>query len=243
MVDLWHLWLGALFLKREAYEYQRDRKDTFAHGLLFVTLVGLLTALAALAGALLRFAAGPNADAVKNVVLTHLQAMPFYTQSILPYPKVESQFLSGYNQTWDLLGSTFMGYPTNQGGWAALLAGVVVIPLILIVVWLVYGFLVHLVASRANPNTGLARGLGTLALAISPQAINLLGILPRSGLSVPVLGLWGIVLSVFAVRTAYGTSTGRSIWAVVFPLLLLLLLTAVVLAIWLSLFVGKGGTP
>ncbi len=221
MADYIHLWFGALFLKREAYEYQRDRKDSFAHGLLFIVLAGIVVALFGIAGAFLRFATSPSADAVKNTVLTYLQSMPWYTQFIQSAPQAEQQFLSGYSQFWAVAGSSLMGYPSSSGDWAWLLASVLTTPLLLIIGWLVYGVLAHLIAGQNNPHAGLGHGLGTLALATSPQLLNIITIVPHAGLTGGIVGLWTVILNVFALRTAYRISTRRAIGAALFPLLLL----------------------
>jgi hypothetical protein len=221
MRDYWHLWQSALFLKREAYEYQRDRRDSFAHGLAFIILVGILVGLFGIVGAGLRYATEPSADAIKNTVLNHLQAMPFYSEF---GSQGERQFLSGYNQVWAALGSLFVGYPTNAGDLITLLISPITTPLLWVIGWLIYGVLAHLITGRGNPHSSLAHGLGTLALATSPQMLNVVTFLPGANVGGVMLGLWTFILNVFALRTAYRVSTRRAVFAAVFPLVLLLLL-------------------
>ncbi len=243
MADYWHLWLGALFCKREAYEYQRERKDSFAHGLLFIVLIGVLVALAGIIGAGLRYATSPSMDAVKNTVLNHLQAMPFYAQSIQPSPEAQRQFQAGYNQVWAAAGSFFMGYPTTVADWARALVSVVTTPLFWIVGWLIYGVLAHLIASRNNPNANLSHGLGALALATSPQALSVVNLIPQASVSGITLALWTLILNIYTLRTAYQISTRRAVWAALFPLLLLflLLILSFCLIIALVVPVARGG--
>jgi hypothetical protein len=221
MRNYFHLWLSALFLKREAYEYQRDRRDSFAHGLAFVGLIGVIVALFGIAGAALRYATEPNADAIKNTVLNHLQAMPFYSQVT---SQGEGQFLSGYNRVWETFGSIFVGHPTKPGDLVPLFASLVTTPLLWVIGWLLYGAVAHLVASRGNPHSSLAHGLGTLALATSPQLLSAVTVLPGASISGAVLGLWTMILNVFALRTAYRVSTQRAVFSALLPLLLLLLI-------------------
>src|SRR4051812_18157231 len=59
------LWRGAMFLKREIYTYERDQKNPFANGLLYIAVIGILVALASILGAGLRYATLPSADAIK----------------------------------------------------------------------------------------------------------------------------------------------------------------------------------
>jgi hypothetical protein len=223
MRDYFHLWLSALFLRREAYEYQRDRKDSFAHGVAFILVIGIIVALFGIAGAAVRYATEPSADAIKNTVLNHLQAMPFYSQFS---SQAERRFLAGYNQVWQAFGSLFVGYPTKATDLALLLAGIITTPLAWIIGWLVYGVLAHLIAGRGNPHGGLAHGLGTLALATSPQLLNVATVLPGAAIGGTVVGVWTLILNVFALRTAYRISTSRAVLAALFPLLLLILVAA-----------------
>ncbi|MGB8644932.1 MAG: YIP1 family protein [Anaerolineae bacterium] len=245
MTDYWHLFVSALFLRREAYEYQRDRKDSFAHGLFLIVLIAILTALAGIGGAAFRYAASPSADAIKNTVLTHLQAMPFYTQMIQPYSQAEQQWLSGYNRSWEYLGSLFMGFPTNAQGWTVLFTSVITTPILWVIVWLFYGALAHLVARRGAEHVELSHALGTLALASAPQAFSFIGLFPQASASMFALWLWSMILNVFAVKTAYRITTRHAIWAALFPLLLLFLLLIVILIIGFILLAGavRGGQP
>jgi hypothetical protein len=221
MGDYFHLWLSALFLKREAYEYQRDRNDSFAHGLAFIVILGVIVALFGIVGAALRYASDPTADAIKNTVLNHLQAMPLYSRFT---PQGEDRFISGYNRVWDTLGSLFVGHPTKGSDLLPLFAGLVASPLSWVIGWLLYGTAAHLVASRGNPHSSLAHGLGTLALATSPQVLNAVAVLPGASIGATVIGLWTVILNVFALRTAYRVSTSRAVFSAILPLLLLLVL-------------------
>ncbi len=244
MADYWHLLIGALFMRREAYEYQRDNKDSFARGLLLIVIIGVAVAIANVIGAALRYASSPNPDAVKNTVLTHLQAMPFYTQTIQPYPSLEQQWLLGYNQVWQYLGSTFMGFPIDAAGWASLLATIITTPVIWLIAWVVYAGLAHLIASRGATHVEFSHALGTLALATAPQIFGVVGLLPNAGVNTFAIWLWSMILNAFALHAAYRITTRRAIWAALFPVLLLLLPLLILLVIGLvalgSLLRGGG---
>jgi hypothetical protein len=211
------LWLGGLFLQDEAYAYQRDRKNPFASGLLFVSLIGFLTALASILGAGVRYAISPSADAVKNTVLAHLQAVPYFVD----LPAAQQQvILAGIGQVWDNLAPLFVGYPTTPAGVAQLLAGVVTTPIAFVIVWLIYGALIHLVARGWNAETSYPELLAPLALASAPQALTILNVFPASNVGGVVLALWTLVCNIVAVRVAYKTTPGRAVWGALFPLLL-----------------------
>jgi hypothetical protein len=234
------LWLSALFLRHESYEYQRDRRNPFAHGLLFVIVLGVILALFGIAGSGLRYATAPRSEAIKNVVLTHLQAMPFYENFSSAQ---QQQFDRGYNQWWEQYGDTFAGYPTDAAGFARSLATVVTTPIGLAIGWLIYGLLAHLIARSASPHTSLPEGLAALALATSPQLLNVISFLPSAGVSGVTVALWTLLCNFVALRTAYRLSTGRAVGATLFPYLLALLIVLLLLCIGFLAIVGlvRGG--
>lgn len=232
MRSLLHLWLRGLFLQDEVYAYQRDRKNPFGAGLVFIVGVGVISALAGIMGAALRYAASPPFEAIKNTVLVHLQAMPFYLEFS---PSAERQFLQGYEQVWDYLGSVFVGYPTGAAGWAMLLANVITVPLAMVIVWVIYGALVHLVGHGWNRETSYPELLAPLSLAAAPQALTVLNLLPGAGVDGTVVALWTLICNVVAVRVAYQTTTRRAIWGAVFPILLLILLLFLLGAVGIGL--------
>jgi hypothetical protein len=215
------LWLDGMFLKEEGYAYERDSKNPLGNGLVYIAIIGVMVAVANIIGAGIRYATSPTADAVKNTVLTHLQAMPFYATLT---PAVANSFEQGYDQVWDTAGSLFLGYPTDATSFVGLMLSVLTTPLGLIVCWLVYGALVHVIARGWNPETSYAELLAPLALATSPQILNTLAIFPGVGASGVVVALWTFVCNIFAIRVAYKTTARRAVWGAVFPLLVVALL-------------------
>jgi hypothetical protein len=230
----WELWLGAMFLKQETYSYERDSKNPFGNGLLYIAVVGVLVALAGILGAGLRYAIVPSSDAIKNTILVHIQAMPFFAM----YDSTAADiFNKQFNQGWDLIGSRTLGYPVDPVGVTALVASVLTTPLGLVIGWLVYGALVHLIARGWNRDTSFGEMLAPLALATSPQLLNLVAVFPTAGASGVVISLWTWICSVFAIRVAYQTTTGRAIWAAVFPVLLAAILFLLLFLLIAAFFV------
>lgn len=234
------LWLGAMFLKNETFAYERDQKNPFGNGLVYIALIGVILALADILGGGLRYAISPTADAIKNTVLVHLQGMPFYDMFD---SATADMFNRGFERTWDALGSVFMGYPVDTRGFVTLALSIITTPLGLILGWLIYGALVHLVARGWNPETSFGELLAPLALATSPQLINVLTLFPNVGVSGVALALWGLICNIVAIRNAYQTTGRRALWGALFPLLLLFLLIVVVLIFAIALFAGarRGG--
>lgn len=235
------LWLGGMFLQPQAYAYERDGKNPFGNGLVYIAIIGVIVALSQIIGAGLRFAASPSADAIKNTVLAHLQAMPFY---IAFSPASASEFDRNYRLLWDRFGSLFLGYPMDQAGFVAPVLGLLLTPLGLVLTWLVYGALTHLVARGWNPETSYSELLAPLALATSPQLLYVLGMFPGVGASAAVVALWTLVCNIFAIRTAYATTVRRAVWGAVFPILLLFVLVLVILVplSWFSISAIAGGS-
>lgn len=236
------LWLGAMFLKQETYTYQRDKKNHFGNGLVYIGIIGVLVALAGILGAGLRYATLPSVDAIKNTVLAHLQAMPFYESlSANGLANFERQ----YDQSWNQFGSLFLGYPTDTNGFIGLMVTILTVPLGLIIGWLIYGALVHLVARSWNRETSFTELLAPLALATSPQLLNVLMIFPNTGLSGSAIALWTFICNVVAIRVAYQTTTRRAVWASLFPILLVVILVIglVVLGLLLLIPFSRAGGP
>lgn len=233
------LWLGALFLKPQVYAYQREQKNPFANGLLYIAIIGVIIALAGIIGTGLRYATTPSLEAIKNIILAHLLAMPFYDNLS---SASQDAFLRGFNQVWNLIGSVFVGYPTNAASFAGLILTILTTPLGLVIGWIFYGALVHLVARGWNPETSFSELLAPLALATTPQLIHVLSIFPEANVSGLVIGLWSLVCSIFAIRIAYKTTTRRALWGAFFPLLVftLLLIIPILLGLFL-LAAGRGG--
>lgn len=233
------LWLGAMFLKQEAYTYERDQKNPFGNGLIYIAIIGVLVALAGIVGTGLRYATLPSVDAIKNTVLVHLQAMPFYESlSANGLAMFEQQF----NQNWNQFGSRYLGYPTDTNGFIGLMLTVLTIPLGYFIGWLIYGALVHVVARGWNPETSFAELLAPLALATSPQLLSVLMLFPNSGLSGVAISLWTLICNIVAIRVAYQTTTRRAVWAALFPILLLVVLLAVLVCAGLALLIPLSRT-
>lgn len=231
------LWMGGMFLQDEAFVYMRERRNPLASGMLYVVLVGVLVGLADILGGLARYATSPSLDAIKNTVLVHLQAMPFYETM---GPVGQRSFDAGYNDAWNLFGSLFVGYPNTPAEFALLFLSVLTTPLGLIISWLVYGALVHVLARNWNAEISFAEILGPLALAVSPQLLTVLNVFPNVEISSWVAFFWFLVCAITAIRVTYHTTTSNAFRAALFPILVLILIVVVLLVLALILIVAGG---
>lgn len=227
-----------MFLQDEAYVYMRERRNPFASGLLYVALVGVLAAVGGILGALTKYVTSPPLDAIKNMVLTHLQAMPFYESM---GAIAQRAFDAGYNQFWDVFGPLFVGYPDTPQQFAQLFTSLLTTPLGLVITWLLYGALVHFTARKWKRDVSLSEILGPLALAQSPQLLYVLNIFPDVSVSIWVVYLWFFVCAVTAIRVTYRTTTARAFSAAFFPVLVGLVLLVVLILVGLLVFVTRGG--
>ena len=238
VLDFAELWMGGMFLQDEAFLYMRERRNPFANGILYVTVVGVLVALGNILAAAARYITSPSKDALENTVLNHLHAMQFYEAM---GPTGQSAFDAGFNQTWEWFGQLFMGYPTSPQEIAVLFLGMLTTPIGLIVTWVFFGALVHLVARRWNPEISFAEILGPLALAQSPQLLNVLHIFPNVGINALVVALWFLVSAVSAIRVTYKTTHANALRAAFIPILVVLLLLAVLMLLGAIVVGARGG--
>lgn len=232
------LWTGGMFLQDEAYVYLRERRNPFASGLLYVALVGVLSAAGGILAGLTKYVTSPPLDAIKNTLLTHLQAMPFYENM---NGLAQRAFDAGFNQVWGLFAPLFVGYPDTPQQIAQLFTSLLTTPVGLVITWLVYGALVHLTARKWNREISLSEILGPLALAQSPQLLYLLNIFPNVSVSLWVVYLWFFVCAATAIRVTYRTTTARAFSAAFFPVLVGLVLVVILILVGLLLFVMRGG--
>lgn len=230
------LWMGGMFLQGEAYEYMRQRRNPFASGMLYVVLIGLLVAVANILGAMARFATTPSVDAIKNIVLQHLQAMPFYEAL---GTVGQTQFENGFAQFWNLFGSMMVGYPTSAEGFVLLFFSLLTTPIGLVIGWVFFGALAHFIARRWNPEISLGEFLGPFALALSPQLLNILPIFPNVAVSAATIFFWFLVCAVIALRVTYRTTEWRALRAAFFPVLILAL-AAILLGVMAAAIVAMG---
>jgi hypothetical protein len=232
------LWTGGMFLQDEAFVYMRERRNPFASGLLYVVLLGVIVALANILGAVASYATSPSLDAVKNTVFVHLQAMPFYEQMV---PQTQRAFDSGFNQFWDVFGPVFAQYPDSPQQIAQLLMSVLTIPLGLVIGWLIYGGLAHVIARKWNPEISFAEMLAPLSLAVSPQLLNVLNVFPNVNVSYAVTALWFFVCALTAIRVTYHTTARNAMRAALFPILVGLVAVILLVVLVLILVVTRGG--
>lgn len=211
------LW-DALFLQRDAYARMRDDDNPFVEGLYVLAVLGVALGLVGVVGATLEWASSPNIAAIRDLILTNLQQMPWW-QFMQQNPQAEAAWFQIWNGIWDAA-QAMSPSPASS------LLGIVTTPLGLIVVWLIYGLLAYLFARLLGGLGTLNQTLGATALAAAPQLLNLLAVLPF--VAVFSLGTWTLLCNYMALRTVHDLSWQRSVAAALLPSVVFVLLISLI---------------
>ncbi len=228
---------GALFLHDEAYAAMRDTPRPFLKGLILLLAVGLAVSLVAVVGETLEWATTPDLGAIKDVVLQRLQQMDWYREASEKIPNFESTFRQQYDLGWRVFPYLF-GAPNPFKA----AVGVIVTPLWLGVSWLVFGLLGYAFARLLGGQASLAQTLGCTALAVTPQMLRLIRILPYVEIG-GVIATWTLICNYLAIRNAHRLTSRRAFWATLLPLIILALLALALagLGVVLGLTIVRGG--
>lgn len=224
LTDFFKLSLGALFLRNEVYAEMRDSPSPFVKGLILIVLVSVVTAAVGVVGTTLEWAAAPPLTRIRETVWEGMMEMPWAQQIPLEErPRIMAIIQRQYDLGWRVFPALF-GAPNPISA----LINVVVKPILLLIRWLIYGILAHLFARLLGGRGRLAQTYGCTALAVSPQLLNLVHLVPNA--SVSGLALWGLICNYLALKNGHDLSPGRAFWATILPFVTLLLI-AILLAI------------
>lgn len=227
----------ALLLREEAYEEMRTAGNPVVKGLILIGIVGLVIALLGLVGTTIEWASTPDLGRMKDVILDYMPQMFWWEEAMRADPDFAEQFLEWYNLGWQIF-PTLFGAP-DVGG-AAL--GLITTPLGLVIRWLLYGVLAYLFARWLGGTADFSETLGVLALAVAPQALNVLNLVPFVELG-SVVSVWGVLCAYVGLKTAHKLSWSRAVWATLLPFILAIgvLIAAGCLGSGIVAAVVKGG--
>jgi hypothetical protein len=227
----------ALLFKDEAYEKMRTTDDPVIKGLILIVVVGLVIALLAIIGTALEVASTPNLAEMQATIFDYIQQMPWWRELAREAPGFRVEFENWYNWGWDLFPGMF-GASSIAG--AAL--NVITTPLGLVIRWLIYGLLAFLFARWLGGTADLSETLGVLALAVAPQALHVLELLPFVQVG-SVVSIWGLLIAYLGLKTTHKLSWGRAVWATLLPYLLFFALVILGSCLGSTIFVAllKGG--
>ena len=221
------LGVGALFLDKDAYEKMRDLENPFSQGLGLVAIISVLVALVALLGIvgdLVEGAAVPSEEQVRAIVKGGLTRMPWYEAMVREDPEFVREFDQQFERNWQQnayrFGPSSFGEVLVGGITGAILGGFGVF-----IGWLVYTLLAHAFAQMLGGEGTLQQIFGCTALAVSPQVLNLAGLLPFVQVG-GVVGTWMLACNYMAVKTVYQLSWGRAFWVTVLSQIVFSILAA-----------------
>lgn len=220
---------SALILRTNAHEDMREARNPFAAGLVIVLIVGLIIALVGLVGTLLEWASSPDMAAVHDVVYDGLTRMPWYREMATTAPDFVKTFTSRFESGW-MVGQWL--WAPNIGAAAG---NIVLTPLTLVVRWLIYGLLAHLFARLLRGEATVGQTLGCLALAVAPQLLRLVEVLPYVSVG-SVVGTWTLISRYVALKQAHRLTWGRALAATLLPTLVLWLAALILVSIGAAIF-------
>jgi hypothetical protein len=224
----------ALLFEEDAYEEMRTASNPVVKGLILIVVVGMIIALLGLVGTTLEWASTPSMGQIRDVVHEYILRMPMWAQ--MP-PQALDEFERLYALGWDVFPALF-GAPNV--GTAAL--DIILIPLRLLVWWFIYGILAYLFAHWLGGTGDFSQTLGVLALAVAPQFLNVLTLLPfvQPG---SLVAVWGILCAFVGLKAAHKLSWARAVWATLLPFILVgaVLILAACLGSAILAAVVKGG--
>lgn len=217
LLSLFRLGFDGLLLRPEAYRDQRDSPDGLRRGFALVAIIGLLVGVATLIGDLGEYVAQPSAAQISQTIYDGLKAMPWYAQLSEGNPQFPAQFdqiFTQVNQAVQLI---------SGGGLLGSVAGVITTPLLMLVGWLIFGTIAHLMARALGGRAGFSQTLACTALAAGVNLLGVVQLIPFA--QVAGTTLLGLIASYVAIREAHELAPWSAFWAALLgPLLLAVLL-------------------
>jgi len=205
---------NALLFEEDAYEEMAASTSPVVKGLIFIVVVGVIIALCGLVGTGLEWASIPNLGEIRDTAFFYMKQMPFWDAIAQEDPMALEQFEEWYQRGWDIFPRLF-GAP--DVGSAVL--GIIMIPLGLVIRWLIYGLLAYVFARWLGGSGSLSKTLGVLALAVAPQALNVLTIIPFLQVG-SIVAVWGLLCAYYGLKTAHNLSWTRAAWVTLLPFIL-----------------------
>jgi hypothetical protein len=203
---------NAMLFKENAYEEMRLSASPVVKGLILIIVVGVIIALFGLVGTAVEIASTPDPGAIRGIVERNLAQMPFWDEIERQDPGALKRFQQIFDTVWQIVETAT---PSIAG--AAL--GIVGVPLALVIRWLIYGLVAYIFARWLGGTGNLSETLGVLALAVAPQVLTILTLLPFVQMG-SVVNVWGILCAYFGLKVAHKLPWGRAVWAALLPFIL-----------------------
>lgn len=205
--------IEGLLLNPSAYRDQRDAPDGLRRGMILITFVGLIVGVAALIGDIGEYMTQPSTEVIIETIYTDLQAMPWYINLSRSDPNFPATFEANFQQITQ--GITFL----NAGGLMGSLTGIVTTPLTMLIIWLLFSSVAHLMAHTLGGQATFKQTMACTALASGCNLLGVVQVVPFAQVAGTLL--LALVASYVAVREAHNLRPWPAFWATMFgPLLL-----------------------
>lgn len=205
--------LGGLLLDQRAFHAQRDAPDGLRRGALLVALVGLMVGTADWIGNLGEYLTQPNPNQLLETIYRGVIQLPLYQELVAENPELGSAFEQSFGQSNGLLASNPL-----QG-----LLGLFFAPLIALLVWFIFGSIIHTTARILGGEGTFNQTLACTALASGANLLALVQLIPYA--QVAATTILGLIATYLAVRESHHLNSWRSFGAIMLgPVLFALLI-------------------
>jgi hypothetical protein len=222
----------ALVFEPDPFVVMADDDNPWIEGLFFTAVIGFAVAIAQIIGGFLLSAILPAPAALLEAflqVVRQVQPAGFTGPELLAME-------SSIRQWWP----TLTGFYSYGNGWARLFL-LVVTPLSLVIQWVLYGVVSHLVAKSMGGTGSLGQTLGVTALSIAPRIFLLVTAIPFASVGWLLLQVWGILIAYRGLEVAHDLGVRKAAVAALFPILILMLVSFLGAALVASLLALSGG--
>jgi len=210
------IFINALFLREDAYVRMREMNRALLIGLVLIVVLALVISVLALVGDVVAVAVGPDMDAIKDAVWEGMVIMPWYSE--LPRD-VRYQIQQQYDMGWQISPLLF-GAPNPLSKFFDL----VVRPLVYLADWLIFGIIAFLLAKFVFKGKGqFTAFLGTLALAVAPQTLHLVLLIPSAEVDGLLVNVWSLCCAYLAIKVSFELPVAKAFWTTLVTWLLSLI--------------------
>jgi hypothetical protein len=233
---------GALSLDTQTFVAQREARDTFRKGVLFIVVITLLAGSLSLVVSTVKGFLPPKWDAQRDELEDQIsQVFKFLP---LEMDAETERMIVGSIQAGLDIGFEIAQLPTPLPrpvkDFLQALGGWVTAPLLRLGGWMGYAFWVLLVAKLLGGRATLSQMLGCTALYVAPQILTILQVIPCLG---PILAfvafVWGLVIYIKATAVANELGPGRALLAAILPAAVLIgLISLIVIPVVLGIIIA-----
>jgi len=233
---------GALSLDTQTFVAQREARDAFRKGVLFVVVITLLAGSLSFIVSTVKGFLPPKWDAQRDEVEDRISQV-FKFLPLEMDAETERMIVGSIEAGLDIgfeIAQLPTPLPRPVKDFLQALGGWVTAPLLRLGAWMGYAFWVLLVAKLLGGRATLSQMLGCTALYVAPQILTILQVVPCLG---PILAfvafVWGLVIYIKATAVANELSPGRALLAAILPAAVLIgLISLIVIPVVLLIIIA-----